>query len=82
MIFGLLYVGTVAQFPKAIFVTAAGVLLFALVSMFLVVNPAVKRVRVGKGKKVVRRIDEELERGRSRASKDLFGGTSGNVDGI
>lgn len=70
MLFGLIYSGTVARFPKTIFITASGILTVALSCMFLVVSPLAKRAS-GKGKK--RAAIEEVERGRSRASKDLFG---------
>ncbi|KAF9031012.1 MFS general substrate transporter [Hymenopellis radicata] len=78
MMFGLIYSGTVATFPKTIFVVAAGILSFALVCMMLVRNPVDSFKGKGLGKKKVHREDE-VERGRSRTSKDLFGAsTSGS----
>ncbi len=78
MMFGLIYSETVATFPKTIFVVAAGILLFALVCMMLVRNPVDSFKGKGLGKKKVYREDE-VERGRSRISKDLFGAsTSGS----
>ena len=78
MLFGLIYSGTVAAFPKAIFVTAGGILLSSLVLMMLVRGPKMSRVAgdfnvKGKGKKKAR---EQL-RGRSRNRKDLRGGATG-----
>lgn len=74
MLFGLIYSGTVAQFPKAIFTVAVGILFVALACLFIVQNP-IERNKVGKGKKRRIPVGEE-ERGRSRVSKDLFGGSS------
>lgn len=73
MMFGLIYSGTVATFPKAIFVVAAGVLFFGLCCLMLVRNPVDSFKRLGK-KKVY--VEEQIERGRSRVSKDLFGASS------
>ncbi|KAG6909060.1 hypothetical protein DXG01_002213 [Tephrocybe rancida] len=67
MLFGLVYSETVAVFPKAVFVTAGGLLLCALLLALLVRGPVVQR---GKGKKKA----VQSERGRSRVSKDLRGG--------
>ncbi|KAJ7367765.1 hypothetical protein DFH08DRAFT_676719 [Mycena albidolilacea] len=81
LLFGLVYSGTVATFPKAVFVTAIGILFVALLATILVRSP----VADVKGKSPVRRqlgrrrdTEEEEERGRSRASKDLrgYGSTS------
>jgi len=58
MIFGLIYSGTVAGFPKGIFATSIGLVVGSLVLMLLVRGP-------GKGKRKAR------ERGRSRVKKDL-----------
>lgn len=68
MLFGLIYSETVAQYPKAIFVTAAGMITVALALLFL--------VRPDVGRKVQRRsaraqMEVEIERGRSRVSKDI-----------
>jgi len=66
MLFGLVYSLTVATFPKGIFVLAAA---FVAAAMFLVLF-----VRTpGKPNKRKTRWDDEVERGRSRASKDLTG---------
>ncbi|KAF7354880.1 hypothetical protein MSAN_01402500 [Mycena sanguinolenta] len=70
LIFGLIYSGTVAVFPKAVFVTAMGILFVALLATLFVRNP----ITDDKGKAPARRrftAEEEEERGRSRASKDL-----------
>ncbi|KAJ3744437.1 major facilitator superfamily domain-containing protein [Lentinula detonsa] len=71
LLFGLLYGNTVAFFPKAIFVFGCAILTASLVCAFLIRSP-VERVQKVQGKK--RRV--EHERGRSRVSKDLFGGMS------
>ena len=77
MLFGLVYSGTVAKYPKAIFVTAAGLLLGSLtmmISMRVFIRWKSDRPVVGtKGKKKAR----EDDRGRSRVSKDLRGGATG-----
>ncbi|KAF7424424.1 hypothetical protein PC9H_009731 [Pleurotus ostreatus] len=68
LIFGLIYSGTVATFPKAVFNTAAGILILAIVAIFLVQPP----LGASKGKKARRDSAEiEVERGRSRVPKDL-----------
>ncbi len=68
MIFGLIYSGTVATYPKAVFNTAAGILILAIVAIFLVQPP----LSASKGKKARRDSAEiEVERGRSRVPKDL-----------
>lgn len=66
MLFGVVYSGTVATFPKAIFATAAGICFVALTLVSLIRPDAGakgKRKRVG--------VEVEIERGRSRVSKDL-----------
>ena len=77
MLFGLVYSGTVAKYPKAIFVTAAGLLLGSLtmmISMRVFIRWKSDRPVDGtKGKKKAR----EDDRGRSRVSKDLRGGATG-----
>ena len=70
MIFGLVYSETVAMFPKAIFAVAAAILLSALMMVLCVRNP----VRPGQPKGKKTRQGRDVERGRSRASKDLRGG--------
>ncbi|KAK0469666.1 major facilitator superfamily domain-containing protein [Desarmillaria tabescens] len=80
MIFGLIYSGTVATYPKAIFTIAGGMQVFSLMAVMLVKNP----VDLFKGKKSMRWVrdsNEEVERGRSRASKDLFGGQTPGPSG-
>ncbi|KAI0346310.1 MFS general substrate transporter [Trametopsis cervina] len=67
LIFGMIYSSTVATFPKAIFVMAAGILLTALVLLCLLRPDVSLRVKQQRRS----REDEELERGRSRISKDL-----------
>ena len=74
MIFGLVYSGTVAAFPKAIFMTAAGILVAALALVMLVQSPVGGGSRKAKGKRRRAREEVEVERGRSRISKDLRGG--------
>lgn len=74
LLFGLVYSGTVASFPKTVFVTAIAILFAALTAIMLVRSP----LSEDKGKAVVRRRRqinslEEEQRGRSRVSKDLRG---------
>jgi len=66
MLFGLVYSLTVATFPKGIFVLAASFVAVAMSLVMFVRTP---------GKKPKRKTtwEEEVERGRSRASKDLTG---------
>ena len=73
MIFGLVYSGTVANFPKAIFTVAATFLVCALTLVLFVTNP-VRQVSPGRPKKKKNRRERDIERGRSRVSKDLRGG--------
>ena len=74
MIFGLVYSETVATFPKAVFAVAAALLVYALTMVLCVKNP-VRPANVGRSN---RRNDSkqgrDIERGRSRVSKDLRGG--------
>ena len=70
MIFGLVYSETVAKFHKAVFTVAAALLVFALTMMLCVRNP----VRPGRSKGKKNRQERDVERGRSRESKDLSGG--------
>jgi hypothetical protein len=73
MLFGLVYSETVAKYPNAIFVTAAGILVGSLAMLSLV---RVEKI-IGKGKRRMQRWErEEAERGRSRVSKDLSGGNA------
>ncbi|KAJ7494774.1 major facilitator superfamily-domain-containing protein [Mycena galericulata] len=74
LLFGLVYSGTVATFPKAVFVTAIGIMFLALTAIMLVRSP----LSEVPGKAAVRRRRqinslEEEQRGRSRVSKDLRG---------
>ncbi|KAJ6513208.1 major facilitator superfamily domain-containing protein [Mycena sanguinolenta] len=75
LLFGLMYSGTVANFPKTVFVTAIAILFAALAAIMLVRSP----LSEGKGKSAAarrrRRMNtlEEETRGRSRVSKDLRG---------
>ncbi|KAF7318055.1 hypothetical protein HMN09_00313200 [Mycena chlorophos] len=83
-LFGLIYSSTVATYPKAVFGTAIGILAVGLCATLLVRSPLTKlntnrhQHNGGKkGKAVQRRRvsgsehEEEEDRGRSRASKDL-----------
>jgi hypothetical protein len=63
--FGMVYSSTVATFPKAIFVTAAGTLFMSFTLLCFLRPDVYLRAR----RRV--RVDEERERGRSRVSKDL-----------
>ncbi|KAJ7274353.1 major facilitator superfamily domain-containing protein [Mycena haematopus] len=74
LLFGLVYSGTVANFPKTVFVSAIAILFVALTAIMLVRSP----LSEVKGKSAVRRRRrinslEEEQRGRSRVSKDLRG---------
>ena len=71
MIFGLVYSETVAKFPKAVFAVAAALLVLSLTMVFCVRNP-VQPPYPGRSKK--KRQGRDIERGRSRVSKDLRGG--------
>jgi len=76
MLIGVTYGGTVAKYPKAIFVTSATMCLFALVMFSCLRNPVMK-IGFLKGKALIKRRkynSEMPERGRSRVSKDLRGG--------
>ena len=81
MIFGLVYSETVAKFPKAVFAVAGALLVFALTVVLCVKNPVRPaypsgRLTTGGKKKNTnnRRQGRDIERGRSRVSKDLRGG--------
>lgn len=82
MLFGLIYSETVGVYPKAIFVTAGSILFLSLIGVLLVQNP-VKRNPSNKKRRPQLRLqqdeDEDVERGRSRISKDLFGGTTSDT---
>lgn len=70
MVFGLIYSKTAAVFPKTIFAVAASLSACALTMVFCVRNP----VRSGRSKGKKNRQERDIERGRSKASKDLRGG--------
>ncbi|KAJ7931538.1 major facilitator superfamily-domain-containing protein [Mycena leptocephala] len=84
LLFGLVYSGTVATFPKAVFVTAIGILFAALAAIMLVRSPLSEIKKSAARRR--RRINslEEEQRGRSRVSKDLRGygstGQQGSLD--
>ncbi|KAJ7638346.1 hypothetical protein FB45DRAFT_902565 [Roridomyces roridus] len=75
LIFGVVFYGTVATHPKAIFALAGAILLLACVSTVFVHSP----LAGGKSRAhVVLPVDEEQERrGRSRASKNVGYGSVG-----
>ena len=52
MIFGLVYSETVAKFPKAIFVVASALLVFALTMVLCVRNPFRPAYQGRKGRKI------------------------------
>jgi len=71
----LIYSETVGVYPKAVFVTAGSILFLSLVAVLFVRNPVKRRPTSKKRRQLVLQDDEEdVERGRSRVSKDLFGG--------
>ncbi len=73
---GLIYSGTVATFPKAIFVVAAGIMAFSFAMLLCVRNPVRVLPAARRGTRK-RRENGDAERGRSRVSKDLRGGAIG-----
>ncbi|KAF7374855.1 hypothetical protein MSAN_00371500 [Mycena sanguinolenta] len=75
LLFGLVYSGTVANFPKTIFVMAIAILIAALTSIMLVRSPLSEVKGKSAAARRRRRINtlEEETRGRSRVSKDLRG---------
>lgn len=80
MLFGLVYSSTVATFPKSIFMLAASILIISI-SLLTLVHPsfvaAAEKKRLPKQKDPHRRRQmPEIERGRSRVSKDLSSGHS------
>jgi hypothetical protein len=66
LLFGIVYSVTVATIPKAVFIFSAAILTLSLLLICLVRPLKVKR----------RRMYGEVERGRSRVSKDLRGGAA------
>ncbi|KAJ6612128.1 major facilitator superfamily domain-containing protein [Mycena sp. CBHHK59/15] len=81
LLFGLVYSGTVATFPKAVFVTAIGILFVALTATLLVRSPLAEARRKSGSRRRFRTVEEEEERGRSRVSKDLRGYGSTSMQG-
>jgi len=80
MLFGLVYSTTVATFPKGIFVLAASFVLLAVTLLAFVRtprSPGSKTSRTSKNKTNRQWGNDEVERGRSRVSKDLSGGVNG-----
>ena len=75
VLFGVMYGETVAGFPRAIFVTAGMVLLGAMTCVGLA-RPEGVSAGKGRRRRVKRWEREEMERGRSRARKDLRGGAA------
>ena len=71
MLFALIYSGTVAKFPKAIFVSSSGILVVALCLLFLVRIPGSEGASSSSIKKRKARKEISVERGRSLISKDL-----------
>lgn len=78
----MVYSSTVARFPKGIFILAASILVISL-SLLMFVHP--HQIKVVEQQKQLRQrqkkgrdywADAEIERGRSRVSKDLSGGSS------
>ncbi|PCH42581.1 MFS general substrate transporter [Wolfiporia cocos MD-104 SS10] len=68
LLFGVVYSMTVAQYPKAIFVAAGSFAFVAFVFLSMIRPDAGVKVRRG----VSRRVEDvEVERGRSRVSKDI-----------
>ncbi|KAK7033161.1 major facilitator superfamily-domain-containing protein [Favolaschia claudopus] len=83
LLFGLVYSGTVATFPKTVFVTAIGILIGALTAIMLVRSP-LSGIRGKSSVRRRRRIDSiaEQQRGRSRVSKDLGYGSIEEVSRV
>lgn len=92
MLFGLVYSTTVASFPKSIFLLAACILAVSLVLLMRIRPPFAAEMRkaranvVAHGKRrgngrahdawAVGDPDSHVQRGRSRASKDLSGNSA------
>ena len=72
MLFGLIYGLTVAQYPKTIFIVAGGILFFAFVAVNLIRSNSTYRPKQQQ-KRTAPSRDQEIERGRSRVSKDISG---------
>ncbi|CAL1715812.1 unnamed protein product [Somion occarium] len=71
MLFGLIYSTTVAKFPKTIFMTAAGIVLFSMALISMIRPDVAFKSRQQQRKANRIRDDFEIERGRSRISKNL-----------
>ncbi|KAL0954449.1 hypothetical protein HGRIS_003425 [Hohenbuehelia grisea] len=67
LLFGIVYTDTVATFPKAVFATSAAILAVSLAFFLFVRSPVVSKGR----RRTIWVDDLEVERGRSRVSKDL-----------
>ncbi|KAH8112649.1 MFS general substrate transporter [Phellopilus nigrolimitatus] len=83
MIFGLVYSTTVARFPKGIFALAASILVVSLALLMLVqprLGGALEQKKPRKGSSRAW-AEPEMERGRSRISKDLTGGVADGSPG-
>ncbi|KAJ7158716.1 hypothetical protein C8R46DRAFT_1165058 [Mycena filopes] len=77
LLFGLVYSGTVATFPKTVFVVAIGILFAALTAIMLVRSPLSEVGKAPARRRLRRSLEEEERRGRSTVSKDLgYGSTS------
>ena len=81
MIFGLIYSGTVAKFPAAIFTVAIAFLVCSLTVILCVRNP-VRAAYPGRSRGKKNRHVRDVERGRSRVSKDLRGGAIANYSSL
>ncbi|EJD07107.1 MFS general substrate transporter [Fomitiporia mediterranea MF3/22] len=82
LLFGLVYSTTVAQFPKGIFVLAASILAVSLL-LLVQVHPLRSAAEMRKQARVRKKYGypwdgPEVERGRSRVSKDLSGASLPN----
>ncbi|KAJ3476132.1 hypothetical protein NLI96_g11375 [Meripilus lineatus] len=71
LVFGVVYSSTVARFPKAIFTTAAAILVVSLAFLCFLRPDASLRARKKLRKHTRSRDDSEVERGRSRVSKEI-----------
>jgi len=77
MLYGLVYSSTVAKFPKAIFVLAASAVFVSLLLLSFVHHGSGQLSRSSLAKSKRRQEwDDEIERGRSRVSKDISGASS------
>ncbi|THG99751.1 hypothetical protein EW026_g2668 [Hermanssonia centrifuga] len=74
LLFGIVFSSTVGTFPKAIFATAAGITVTALALLCLLRPDVSLRLK----QQQQRTRQEQLERGRSRISKDLTRSSAGS----